>query len=100
MGIVMLHTFILGSYRLFALILLALPVVLNFIYRGDVIISLVYVPSAMLVLGCLVTYIDSKVETYLTQIQNVVLIDKAENKPANSQYHCMLYKHLRHVSIH
>jgi hypothetical protein len=100
MGIVMLHTFILGCYRFIALLLVAFPVVLNVIYRGDIVTSLIYVPSIMIVLGFLVTYIGHKLETSLAQVQFKVFVNKTANKPINTQYYCMLYKHLRHTSAH
>ena len=65
----MLQTFILGSYRFVALLLVTSPIVLNFIFSGDVVTSLIYVPTSMLVLGFLAVYIDHEIEEAITKAQ-------------------------------
>jgi hypothetical protein len=54
-------------YRIFALLILSIPIAVNIINNGEIVSSIVYVPMITLGLSLIAIYIDGKLEGLLNR---------------------------------
>lgn len=63
----MLSTIIIVIYRIIALLILAIPTVLNMYNNGSIVSSIIYVPLITLGLSGVAIFFDGKLETFLNR---------------------------------
>ena len=54
-------------YRIVALLILSIPIAVNFLSKGDIVSSIIYVPLITLVLSGIAIFIDSKLAGLLNK---------------------------------
>ncbi|TDF38437.1 hypothetical protein EYS14_12215 [Alteromonadaceae bacterium M269] len=74
------HQLILVSYRFTAFLLVIFPIVLNFIYQGDVVTSLIIVPVSIIVLSAVAAYVDHRIENALERVKQNSTLEQSVPK--------------------
>jgi len=59
---------IISIYRILAAIIIALPIVINTLLHGNIVVSFIYIPSLCLLLTSVAIYFDTKLITALLHI--------------------------------
>jgi flagellar motor component MotA len=96
----MFQTLVLGTYRLIALLVVTLPVLLNLMYQGGVVTSLLHVPTLMLVFSLIAFVVDRKLEKITDHMQQQLAAHKANSNTKTPHQGCMVLKQLWHTPAH